>query len=214
MKLVLIGATGKIGTSLLNGALERDHEVLAIAKQPENIKTEHKNLEVKDINIFDEDALAKELRGKDSLVSCIGAPGSLLNSQEVTLYIDSVKLFANALRKSSVTRLVVMSAWYSEDEVPFWMRRAMKPVWLQNVVECMKYMEVVLDENCSDLDYTAVKVGIGRGDDESGKPILAQEGEGVPGAGKFITYGDVSKFILEQCLEQGEWKKKIVSIGT
>ena len=48
------------------------------------------------------------------------------------------------------------------------MRRVMKPVWLHNVVECMKSMEVVLDEKCSDLDYTAVKVGIGRGDDESG----------------------------------------------
>lgn len=48
----------------------------------------------------------------------------------------------------------------------------------------------------------------------AGKPILAQEGQSVPGAGKFITYGDVTKFILEQCLEQGEWKKKVVSIGT
>ena len=71
-------------------------------------------LQVKDVDIFDEDALAEELRGKDGLVSCIGAPGSLLDSQEVTLYIESVKLFANALRKSGVSRLVVMSAWYSE----------------------------------------------------------------------------------------------------
>ena len=44
----------------------------------------------------------------------------------------------------------------------------MKPVWFQNVVECMKAMEVVLDESCSDLDYTAVKICIGRGQDESG----------------------------------------------
>ena len=49
------------------------------------------------------------------------------------------------------------------------MRRALTPVWLQNVLECMKYVDVVLGENCADLDYTAVKVGIGRGDDESGK---------------------------------------------
>ena len=46
MKLVLLGATGRIGSSLLNGALEREHEVLAIAKETENIKTEHKNLQV------------------------------------------------------------------------------------------------------------------------------------------------------------------------
>ena len=72
---------------------------------------------MKDIDIFDEDVLAEELRGKDGLVSCVGAPGSLLDSQEVTIYIDSVKLFANALRKSGVSRLVVMSGWYSEGKL-------------------------------------------------------------------------------------------------
>ena len=46
MKLVLVGVTGRIGTSLMNAALEREHEVLAIAKEPEKIKTEHKNLQV------------------------------------------------------------------------------------------------------------------------------------------------------------------------
>ena len=30
----------------MNGALEREHEVLAIANEPGQIKTEHKNLQV------------------------------------------------------------------------------------------------------------------------------------------------------------------------
>ena len=46
MKLVVLGCTGRIGNSLVIRALEREHEVLAIAKEPENIKTEHKNLQV------------------------------------------------------------------------------------------------------------------------------------------------------------------------
>ena len=48
----------------------------------------------------------------------------------------------------------------------------------------------------------------------SGKPILTHEGESVPGAATIITYGDLSKFIIENCLQKGEWSKKNVAIGT
>ena len=46
MKLVLLGGTGRVGSNVLKGALERGHEVLAIARHPENIKTKHDNLQV------------------------------------------------------------------------------------------------------------------------------------------------------------------------
>ena len=45
-----------------------------------------------------------------------------------------------------------------------------------------------------------------------GKPVLTHEGQSVPGGGLFITYGDLSKFIIENCLRDGEWKKKLVSV--
>ena len=56
--------------------------------------------------------MAEELQGKDALVSCLGGSGSLFNRQPVTIYSDTAKIFANAMRRSGVNRLVVMSAWY------------------------------------------------------------------------------------------------------
>ena len=44
------------------------------------------------------------------------------------------------------------------------------------------------------------------------KPVLAVEGQCVPSASWFITYGDLSKFTIENCLQGGEWKKKLVSV--
>ena len=64
------------------------------------------------MNIFDENVMAEELQGKDAVVSCLGGTGSLFNRQPVTIYTDAAKTFANAMRKSGVKRLVVMSAWY------------------------------------------------------------------------------------------------------
>ena len=46
MKIVLLGATGRVGSNLLRSALDKGHEVLAIARHPENIKTKHENLQV------------------------------------------------------------------------------------------------------------------------------------------------------------------------
>ena len=46
MKIVLLGATGRVGSNLLKSALDKGHEVLAIARHPENIKTKHDKLQV------------------------------------------------------------------------------------------------------------------------------------------------------------------------
>ena len=46
MKIVIFGATGRIGSNLLRSALDKGHEVLAIARHPENIKVKHDNLQV------------------------------------------------------------------------------------------------------------------------------------------------------------------------
>ena len=47
MKIVIFGATGRIGSNLLRSALDKGHEVLAIARHPENIKVKHDNLQVR-----------------------------------------------------------------------------------------------------------------------------------------------------------------------
>ena len=63
------------------------------------------------MNIFDENALAEELQGKDALVSCLAGSWSLFNRIPVTIYTDSAKVFASAARTSGVSRLVIMSGW-------------------------------------------------------------------------------------------------------
>lgn len=212
MKIVVIGSTGRVGSNLLRSALEKGHEVLAIARHPENIKVQHDNLQIKNVNIFDENTLAEELQGKDALVSCLGGQWSLFNRKPVTIYTDSVKVFSGALRKSGVSRMVIMSGWpIADDVVPLW-AKPLVALTFKNLIQNMRDMEAYLQENCTDIDYTAVKMPTGTAQEESGKPISAHEGQSVPGGRGYITYGDVSKFVLENCLRDGEWKKKLVSI--
>ena len=43
---MIFGATGNVGSNLLRSALDKGHEVLAIARHPENIPVKHDNLQV------------------------------------------------------------------------------------------------------------------------------------------------------------------------
>ena len=46
-KVVLIGASGFVGSAILNEALNRGFHVTAVVRHPEKIKIENENLEVK-----------------------------------------------------------------------------------------------------------------------------------------------------------------------
>ena len=46
-KMVLIGASGFVGSALLNEALNRGFEVTAVVRHPEKIKIENEHLNVK-----------------------------------------------------------------------------------------------------------------------------------------------------------------------
>ena len=45
-KVVLIGASGFVGSALLNETLNRGFEVIAVVRHPEKIKIENENLKV------------------------------------------------------------------------------------------------------------------------------------------------------------------------
>lgn len=55
-KIVLIGASGFVGSALLNEALNRGFEVTAVVRHPEKIKIENENLKVvkADVAVLDE----------------------------------------------------------------------------------------------------------------------------------------------------------------
>ena len=56
--------------------------------------------------------MAEELQGKDALVSCLGGSGSFLNRKPVSIYTNSAEVFAAAMRRSGVSRLIIFSAWH------------------------------------------------------------------------------------------------------
>lgn len=68
MKIALIGATGNVGTRLLDEALRRQHQVTAIARSASTL-TPRTNLRSVDLDAQDGSALAAALSGHDVVIS-------------------------------------------------------------------------------------------------------------------------------------------------
>lgn len=68
MNIAIIGATGNVGSRLLDEALRRNHSVTAIARKASSL-TPRAGLVTHDIDVHDSAALAAVLQGHDAVIS-------------------------------------------------------------------------------------------------------------------------------------------------
>jgi uncharacterized protein YbjT (DUF2867 family) len=108
MKIVILGATGNVGSHLVTAALDRGYEVVAYVRNPDAVKR-RAGLSVVRGGLDDEAALAKAFVGADAVVSAIGV--SLRAKKPIDLMQRSLPLITRAAKSASVDRLVVVSAF-------------------------------------------------------------------------------------------------------
>lgn len=72
MQVALIGATGFVGAAVLNELLQRGHEVVALARQPEKIAAQ-RHLKVVQADVMDAQAVKSAVAGSDAVLSAYNA---------------------------------------------------------------------------------------------------------------------------------------------
>ena len=105
-EIVLIGASGFVGSAILKEALDRGFKVLAVVRHPEKIKTVHKDLIVKQSDVSSADTVAEVCKGADSVISAYN-PGwkNPDIAKETTLVYRAI---LEGVRKSGVKRFLVV----------------------------------------------------------------------------------------------------------
>lgn len=104
--IAIIGASGFVGTALLNEALQRGHKVTAIVRHPENIKIVHDHLTLKQGDAIDVAALAGLLKGHDAVISAYNAGWS--NPDLYNDFLNGSKAIQAAVKQSGVKQLIVI----------------------------------------------------------------------------------------------------------
>lgn len=105
MKIALIGASGFVGTAILNEALERGHEVKAIVRHTSKLK-EQKNLKIVEADVMNTDALVTTLSGSEIVISAYNAGWT--NPNLYNEFLEGSTSIQEAVRKSGIKRLVIV----------------------------------------------------------------------------------------------------------
>ncbi len=105
-KVALIGASGFVGSAILNELLNRGYQVEALVHNPEKMKTESPALTVKKVDVADEKALENDLRGYENVISAYNPGWANPNIYEETL--TNYPRILEAAKKAGVKRLLIV----------------------------------------------------------------------------------------------------------
>lgn len=104
--VVLIGASGFVGSAILNEALNRGHKVTAVVLNPEKITVKNENLTVLKADATDPDTLAKIAAGKDAIISAYNPGWGNPRQYEETL--ENYPKIVEGAKRSGVKRLLIV----------------------------------------------------------------------------------------------------------
>lgn len=103
--VLLIGATGFVGSAILNELVSRGHKVTAVVRNPEKLECV-KGVEAVKADVADVDAIAKLAEGKDAIISAYN-PG-WMNPDIARLITENYPKILEAAKKSGVERLLIV----------------------------------------------------------------------------------------------------------
>lgn len=106
MKIAIIGATGFVGSEVVKEALDRGHEVTAIARDTEKISEKNALLKTVAVDVNQQEELAEVLKGNEVVISAFN-PG-WENPNIFGEYIDGAIAIQRAVKASNVERLIVV----------------------------------------------------------------------------------------------------------
>jgi putative NADH-flavin reductase len=157
MRIAVIGATGRTGRLVVEQALARGEDVVALARTPDAIELRDPRLTVARADVLEPATVSDPLAGADAVVSALG----IGNSRSATnVYSTGVRNILDAMSRHRIRRLAVISGAPAgpRAEQPFAQRRIAMPIlelFFGASYADMRRMEAVLQE--SDQDWVSLR---------------------------------------------------------
>ncbi|SDN09642.1 NAD(P)-dependent oxidoreductase [Afipia sp. GAS231] len=193
-KILVLGATGGTGRSIVTQALARGHDVAALVRSPEKaVGLKGATLIVGDAR--DETAVRQALKGRDAVISALGTPASPF--REVTFLSTATRVLVGAMKAEQVSRLVCITGLGAGDSAGhggFLFDNVIFPLLLRKVYADKNRQEAIVRD--SGLDWTLVRPAILN--DKSGRGAIRALTDLSSFHGGTIAREDVARFVLEQ----------------
>lgn len=161
MNLTIFGATGNIGSLLVQRALDQGDTVYAYVRNAKKLALKHENLIIIEGQLNDEEAMTKAIQEADVVLSTLGPNMKGKARDESTPIADGHKTIINIMEKLGKKRLITLAtptlkASTDEKSIFFSIMRVMAPLAMAHAArDILKIGEVVTSSN---LDWTIVRI--------------------------------------------------------
>jgi putative NADH-flavin reductase len=169
MKVALIGASGFVGTAILNELTERGHQVTAIVRNPEKVAQQDKVTAVK-ADALDADEVAKAVEGHDAVISAYNAGWT--NPDLYNDFLKGSKSIQAGAKKAGVKRLIVVGgagSLYIADGVQLVDTPEFPADWKPGATGARDYLNILKEEQ--DLEWTFLSPAIDMHPGTSGERV-------------------------------------------
>jgi len=115
MNIAIIGATGYVGSALLQEALARGHKVTALVRHIDKLP-KHDHLIAREIDVYDSAAVSSAIKGLDALISAF-SPG-LSDPALREHHVKGARSIIDGVKRAGVARLLVVGGAGSLEVAP------------------------------------------------------------------------------------------------
>ena len=207
MRLFVLGASGGVGSLLLEQAVLRGRSITAQTRSADRLVATAA-VEVVVGSPADEGFLRRHMAGHDAVILCVGIDGI----GKTTLFSDTTRAVVTAMQASGVRRLVAVTgvgAGETKGHGGWFYNRIIYPFFTRNRYADKDRQEAIIEG--ADLDWTIVRPA----------PFAARTGPGplrvvteIPEELQLrsITRAEVAAFILD-CVEKGSFIRRKPFVG-
>ncbi len=115
MKLTVIGASRRIGKLVVEYALERGHEVRALARSADKLGIEHENLTAITGDALSIEDVGGAVAGADAVILTLGVPRDIRALKPTTLFSSATQVLIPAMQEAGVSRLLTVTGFGAGD---------------------------------------------------------------------------------------------------
>ncbi|RAZ66964.1 NAD(P)-dependent oxidoreductase [Planococcus maitriensis] len=205
MKIIVFGATGGVGRSVVEQALEHGYEVTAFVRTPDKLKVTGDKLTVVQGDAFHVEQVSAAIAGQDVVVSCLGSNQGMKKSDDLRTMAKNI---VAGMQKQGVRRIVYTASAGINDELPGIGGKLMMGVLKQVLIDHRAAVDAIQEAG---LNYTIVRpMGL---TNENVTGQYRESEESVPSKSKTIPRADVAHFILKT-LGDAAYENKSIGIAT
>ena len=101
MNILILGATGRVGSQIVTYALHDRHHVTVLVRTPEKIQINNENLTIIQGNVLKKEDIVRAMHGIDVVISA-------LNTDRTTTLSESMPLIIEAMENEGIKRIITI----------------------------------------------------------------------------------------------------------